>query len=142
MTINEYLEKTAKVMIIKQPGIFLVIQKVRHHITCADGFTVSVQASETHYCKPRITQYYDGEHWQKEILDKWGMYGSGVFEAKDSFTPYETVEIGYPSSVEPDILDFADGADDPTDTVYGYVPVEIVDKVLEKHGGIALWEDN
>lgn len=23
-----------------------------------------------------------------------------------------------------------------TDTVYGYVPVEIVDKLIEKHGGI------
>ena len=26
--------------------------------------------------------------------------------------------------------------DDPIDTVYGYVPVELVNKVIEKHGGI------
>lgn len=139
MTINEYLEKTANVTIIKQPGIFIVIQKVRPHITCADGFTVSIQASETHYCEPRITQYYDGKHWQKEILDRWGMRGSGEFESEDSFTPYESVEIGYPSVVEPDILDYAEDGDDPTNTVYACVPVEIVDKVLEKHGGIEGW---
>lgn len=81
---------------------------VRPHVRCADGFKVSVQASKFHYCTPRET----------------------LAEA------YSKVELGYPNMVEPLIMDYAEDADRPKDTVYGYVPVEVVDKVIEKHGGI------
>ena len=33
-------------------------------------------------------------------------------------------------------MPFADEVDNPTETVYGYVPVQIVTNVLAKHGGI------
>lgn len=32
---------------------------------------------------------------------------------------------------------YAENPDEPCDTVYGYVPVEIVCQLVEKHGGIA-----
>ena len=61
---------------------------------------------------------------------------------------YSAVEIGFPSDHEPLIEEYAetfykdDGEDvtDYTDTVYPYVPVKIVNKVLKKHGGIDLTE--
>ena len=61
---------------------------------------------------------------------------------------YSAVEIGFPSEHEPLIEEYAetfykeDGEDvtDYTDTVYPYVPVRIVDKVLKKHGGIDIIE--
>jgi hypothetical protein len=61
---------------------------------------------------------------------------------------YSAVEIGFPSEHEPLIEEFAetsykdDGEDvtDYTETVYPYVPVKIVDKVLKKHGGINMTE--
>jgi len=61
---------------------------------------------------------------------------------------YSAVEIGFPSDHESLIEEYAetfykdDGEDvtDYTDTVYPYVPVKIVNKVLKKHGGIDLTE--
>lgn len=81
---------------------------VRPAIICADGFKMSVQASEYHYCTPRIT----------------------------GAEQYTEVEVGFPSQKEDLLMDYADDCDRPTDTVYGYVPVEVVIAVINKHGGL------
>ena len=73
-----------------------------------DGFTMSVQADDGSYCSPR----------------------------QDNAERYAEVEIGYPSQVEPIILKYAEQIKDPTGTVYGYVPVELVRHIIDKHGGI------
>ncbi len=81
-------------------------------IVCKDGFSMSVQASEHHYCSPRVN--YPG-------------------------VPYERVEVGYPSAHPGDeMIEYQEspGRNDPTDDVYPYVPVEIVERVIEAHGGI------
>ena len=96
MTINEFLQKT------NYCGYGL-----RPRVHCADGFSVSVQASQYYYCRPRI----------------------------DSAEKYNAVELGYPSAADDLITDYAED-NSYTDTVYGYVPVEVVDKLIEKHGGI------
>jgi hypothetical protein len=75
---------------------------------------MSVQVSSSHYCTPRI----------------------------NNADFYSKVEIGYPSEVEPLIMEFAEQADRPTDTVYGYVPVSIVDEVIAKHGGFKVENEN
>lgn len=80
----------------------------RPRVRCADGFTASVQAGRGIYSMPRE----DAER-------------------------YTHVEIGYPSVREDLWMDYAENVKAPKDTVYGHVPVEIVDKALEKHGGIA-----
>ena len=80
----------------------------RPQVTCKDGFSVFIQASENHYCSPRKT-LTNGD--------------------------YKSVELGYPSAPDELIADYAEDPDDLTNTVYGYVPVEIVDKLIEKHGG-------
>jgi hypothetical protein len=77
-------------------------------IVCKDGFEMSVQAHEGAYCSPRI----------------------------DNAERYDAVEIGYPSKVEPLLIDWAENKNAPTDTVYGWVPVERVSLVCVKHGGI------
>lgn len=33
-------------------------------------------------------------------------------------------------------MEYAENPDDPTDTVYGWVPVEVVEAVVNNHGGI------
>jgi hypothetical protein len=33
-------------------------------------------------------------------------------------------------------MEYAESAEYPTETVYGYVPVELVEKLIEFHGGI------
>ena len=81
---------------------------IRPSMECADGFTISVQASDFHYCSPRI---------------------SGADQ-------YENVELGFPNMEDPIIKDYAEDPDDLTHTVYGYVPIKVVNKLIEKHGGI------
>lgn len=78
-------------------------------IYCMDGFTMSVQTGETLYCEPR-----------------------------DNYGPWTRVEIGFPSERVEEFMPFIDGDEttDPTETVYGYVPIDIVEKVIEQHGGI------
>lgn len=81
---------------------------IRPGLTCNDGFEVSVQASMYHYCSPRVN-------------------GAAV---------YDEVELGFPNMEDSLIMDYAEEPDRPTDTVYGYVPVSIVNELIEKHGGI------
>ena len=76
-------------------------------VKCTDGFTMSVQASSTAYCSPRIN-------------------GAKYYE----------VEVGYPSKVEPLLIDYAEEPNKPTKTVYGYVPVNTVYLIITKHGGM------
>lgn len=91
----------------KKNYIYSGIDGVRKRLRCKDGFSISVQASRYHYCTPRVT---NAEH-------------------------YETVELGYPSTDDATIFDYAESTN-YTNTVYGYVPVHIVDILIEKHGGI------
>jgi len=74
---------------------------------CVDGFTMSVQASATHYCSPRTD---DG--------------------------PWSAVEVGFPSRIEPLLWDYAEMPGDWTNTVYGYVPFDVVAAIIELHGGM------
>ena len=77
-------------------------------VVCADGFKMSVQAHAGAYCIPKMT-------------------GAPV---------YREVEVGFPSIEEPMLTKWAEEAHRPTDTVYGYVPVQVVTNVIAKHGGM------
>jgi hypothetical protein len=75
---------------------------------CADGFSVSVQGHRGAYSSPR-----------------------------DDFADhYSSVELGFPSAHEPLLDKYQDGRGDPTQTVYGYVPISVVAAIIEKHGGL------
>jgi hypothetical protein len=86
--------------------------KLNKEVTCKDGFTMSVQANEGAYCHPRI----------------------------DNAPSYTSVEVGFPSHPEPLLRKWADNEDKPTDTVYGYVPVNTIVLVCAKHGGVVSGE--
>lgn len=89
--------------------------EVRRKVVCKSGLEMSIQASEFHYCHPRTNT-----------------------------PPYTSVEVGYPNRRIPEFAPFADdmllndGLVDEVleDGVYGYVAVEIVNKVIEDNGGI------
>ena len=83
-------------------------------IICKDGFNISVQGSSFNYAIPREDNPPNG---------------------------YTHVECGYPSSkpTTKALLEYAEIlTENPmyTETVYGYVPVEIVQAELDAHGGI------
>ena len=74
---------------------------------CESGFSMSIQADERKYCSPR-----------------------------SNTGPWASVEIGFPSHEEPLLMPFAEDQSNPTETVYGWVDVGIVQGVIIKHGGI------
>lgn len=81
--------------------------QVRLPVICKDGFTVSIQGgTEFHYCSPRM-----------------------------HCCEFESVELGFPSQYDELIEEYAED-DNYTGTVYGFVPIEVVEKLIEKHGGI------
>ena len=41
-----------------------------------------------------------------------------------------------PYCVEPLLMPYCEDPDDPTETVYGYVPSQVVTTVIAKHGGM------
>ena len=88
--VNEFLRKTFSETIFGTPAL-------RPIAVCADGFSLSIQASSMHYCRP-----------SKDLQDG----------------DYSKVELGNLSET---VEEF---------TVYGYVPIETVNAVLAKHGGI------
>ena len=81
---------------------------IRPRMRRADGFSISIQAGFYQYCRPRNNE-------------------AGT---------YESVELGYPNMEDPIIADYAENPDDLTETVYKYVPIEVVNELIEKHGGI------
>lgn len=84
--------------------------KIVPQIVCADGLAFSVQTSSHHYCTPR-----------------------------DDRGPWTEAEVGFPSERIEEFLPYIDGDPetiDPTSAVYGYVPLDLIAKVIDAHGGI------
>lgn len=75
-------------------------------VVCADGYTMSVQASRAHYC-----------------------------ETRDDGGVYTKFEVGFPDAREEEFMPYAEDPDEPTETVYGWVPAEAIDAVMDRHGG-------
>ena len=120
MKINEFIKNNLKVNVLSEDPLMkhMMTSSRLPHIVCEDGFTMSVQVGYSLYSEPKKVAKiyskgeigYPSDH--EPLIEKWA-----------EFTPFEDDE-------EPDY----------TDTVYPYVPVEVVDKVLKKHGGIDLIE--
>ena len=119
--INEFIQRNLKVTYPAEEYSSMkdVLTRSRlPKIICSDGFEMSVQVGFSLYSTP------------KKVAKR-----------------YSAVEIGFPSEPESLIAEYAEdweveGDDDPRlcETVYGYVPLKVVDKVLKKHGGIDLLE--
>ena len=120
-SINEFIKNNLKVKVLYEGEDSLMKHMMTSsklpHIVCSDGFTMSVQVGHSLYSTP------------KKVAKR-----------------YSAVEIGFPSEDEPLIEKYAESYYDPdvdfkyTETVYPYVPVKVVNKVLKKHGGIDLTE--
>ena len=116
--INEFIKNNLKVKVLSEDPLMkhMMTSSRLPHIVCVDGFEMSVQVGYSLYSEP------------KKVAKR-----------------YSAVEIGFPSDHEPLIEKWAENSfdeDEPdyTDTVYPYVPVKVVNKVLKKHGGIDLTE--
>ena len=82
--------------------------KLNKKVVCADGFEMSVQAFAGAYCKPR----------------------------EDNASSYTEVEVGFPTEKDSLLMPYAENPKQPTNTVYAWVPVEVVFLLISKHGGM------
>lgn len=94
---------------IKQLTVDLDFKLASPRIHCMDGTSFSVQASKFTYCTPR-----------------------------SNYGPWHEVELGYPSKHFLALEQYKDANDETAqvDSVFGYVPVEIVEQIIKKCGGI------
>ena len=116
MKINEFIKNNLKVKVLNDDPLMKHIMTSSRlpHIVCTDGFTMSVQVGYSLYSEP------------KKVAKR-----------------YSKVEIGYPSERESLLEEYVESfyvTPDFTDSIYPYVPVKVVDKVLKKHGGIDMPE--
>lgn len=102
-------EMLTRAPILQVGGSRLSIKARLPRICCVDGTSLSVQAGCRYYSHPR-----------------------------SNFGPYTAVEVGFPSETPP--LTWKEYAeeweDDPTNTIYAYVPLELVSFFIAAHGGI------
>lgn len=98
-------------------------------ITCVDGYKVSVLAGPGAYCIPK-----------PELIPS---IPASVYDGTIDPTysgPYTHVEVGFPSDrPEPwsEWKRHVEDPDDPTGTVYDRVPIELVQELVNTHGGEA-----
>ncbi len=116
MKINEFIKNNLKVKVLNEDPLMrhMMTSTRLPHIVCTDGFTMSVQVGYSLYSEP------------KKVAKR-----------------YSKVEIGYPSERESLLEEYVESfyvTPDFTDSIYPYVPVKVVDKVLKKHGGIDMTE--
>lgn len=89
-------------------GIDMPLRATLPRIECMDGESISVQAGRYLYSTPRTDE-----------------------------GPWTAVEVGYPSvSPGPAILEYTETPDMPCSSVYGYVPIWLVEAFIAAHGGI------
>ena len=114
-------------------------EAAREPVVCFDGFEMSVQAGKHLYSTPR------------EYLHRMGTREGDYEGAVATPDGYLAVEVGFPSEREPLLMPYVEGAVQPHgtfptdtggwDTVYPYVPVDVVYDVIIKHGGLASSQD-
>ncbi len=94
------------------PGVLPIMfaQAKRPMVICNDGFELSIQASNGHYCEP----------------------------CENNRVDYISVELGNVSEETPELSDYEEvgNEDELRKRVYGFVPRTIVEEILRKHGGI------
>lgn len=81
------------------------------YIVCKDGFSISLQVSNSNYCGSENGYQRFGYEWK-------------------------TIEFGFPSEEEELLKEFADN-EDVCNSV-GCITIELAEEVLAKHGGIDL----
>lgn len=110
MTLNEFVKATF------DTAKYLPNQEryaLRPSIRCKDGFHMSVQGSHGHYCKP-----------------------------KEHANQYTHMEIGYlkfPNTFEEELRLYAHYSDNRcllSEATFANVPVELIQKIIDEHGGI------
>ena len=111
LTVEEFLNCTKQFnKSYKNVGLFdsTFMPNIRHKAICGNGFEVSIQATAGMRCNPQ-----------------------------DNKGPWTSVELGYPSQdMWDDFLKHAELPQQPRETVYSYVPINLVEQYITYCKGI------
>lgn len=146
--LNRHLRTSIREVMI--PGDAWEVKNLAPRIVCADGYSVSVQASSTSYSTPRTNH---GPWWKVECgyaCPPDGMPGSTPPDEEAIRIVAEADAAGLDVDflvrlranrhlyvVVEEWREWAENAERGGDTVYGYVPVEAVVAWVNAHGGLA-----
>lgn len=132
---NEYNTPEVKQMLAGMPAHMTMQNAVP--LICLDGFSVSIQASCNHYCAPRHN-FNAIEQASKTYFYPPSDYRTveGKTFISVDYSIYSEFELGFPNEAEDLLMPYVEDESDPTGTVYGYVPRQVIEAVIEKHGGI------
>ena len=111
MTLNDFMNHGRKERIVDL-GLYVACMPTPR-LECADGFSISIQASDSTYCTPRVTL--------------------------DDVSGYSAFELGFPTELDELIEPFQECGEGIAG-VFPYVPREVVEQLIEKHGGIQIKE--
>lgn len=78
-------------------------------------------------------RFHCNDGWNISVV--WGSAAYG-HPRRDDALIYKEVEASFPSSYEGDLMDYAEDEYKYLQTVYGYVPVELLLEIFKKHGGV------
>ena len=148
MNLQQFFEKTND---LKEFGYGYRFQTIRPLIICKDGVSLSVQGSEIHYCQPRyngITRYSAVEVGYPSVRppSEWKQYFDGTWQKLGMLGYIERIwkdrnrilwnfknNLGLGKWYLKSLLSFKDNA---TNSIYGYVPIALVETFIDNHGGI------
>ena len=111
---EEQFQKHMKSLLPENPTKY----SIRKLIVCKDGFTMSVQAGWGKYSLPRE---YRGNYCDS-------------YEFEDT---YQKWEVGFPSDrPSEEMMKYVEDETAPTETVYGYVPSQVIIDEINSRGGL------
>jgi hypothetical protein len=83
-------------------------EDLNKRLVCVDGFWLSVQGDRDKYSNPRLKEF--------------------------NIYAYDSMEIMASELLPQEFKDYQDGEGS---RIYGYVPIEMIEKLLVDHGGVA-----
>ena len=156
MTVNEFIRETTTYT-ETSVGEY---KQLNPRIVCCDGITLSVQASHSHYCSPRVdhSPYYEEfevgypsvrppNSWRKYFEGDWqdpGVIGYFIRLWRNRSSLEYAFKRWFKAKWEGETDATSDWylkflltpRDNATNGVYGYVPVQLIEKFIDQHGGI------
>lgn len=88
--------------------------RLLQRVTFVNGESISIQANDGAYCYPRENK-------------------------QNCYTEFFEFELGFPSFESDLIREYAEDKDKLTNTVYGYVPYQIIQQLIDQNGGSLDW---
>ena len=121
-------------MLIKNAAEFISFCKTKNiinrlqieRIKCIDGFTFSCQQGYGYYSLPS----WDGNKIFNMSIPDILQKNIAQLESVTHF------ELGFPTKSDDLILEYAEDRKKPTETIYPFVPIEVVIELINKHKGI------